>query len=66
MTETERRQIIALVKDVYKRQKQVYGQVLRIFQVLLGDFLHVRSQETVGNVGVVLTLPKRKKLPKKK
>ena len=32
--------------------KQVYGQVLRIFQVLLGDFLHVRSQETVGNVGV--------------
>ena len=32
--------------------KQVYGQVFRIFQLLLGDFLHVRSQETVGNVGV--------------
>ena len=32
--------------------KQVYGQVFCIFQLLLGDFLHVRSQETVGNVGV--------------
>ena len=30
----------------------MYGQVFRIFQLLLGDFLHVRSQETVGNVGV--------------